>query len=202
MKKDLGISVDKFHEFVDNNSMTKRKPRVVNLYGGPGTGKSIAAAGTFAIAKLLGANTELITEYAKDATWEQRSEKLFKSQEYIFGKQHFRVSRVADQVDFVITDSPILMGAVYMPPDFPMPSLRQTIYEAQDNYDSINILLKRSGAYQQDGRSQSLAEAEEKDRQIEALLIDRGVEYTTIKFDRKTPFRIINILRDRGWIKT
>lgn len=202
MKKDLGISVDKFHEFVDNNSMTKHKPRVVNLYGGPGTGKSIAAAGTFAIAKLLGANTELITEYAKDATWEQRSEKLFKSQEYIFGKQHFRVSRVADQVDFVITDSPILMGAVYMPPDFPMPSLRQTIYEAHDNYDSINILLKRSGAYQQDGRSQSLAEAEEKDRQIEALLIDRGVEYTTIKFDRKTPFRIINILRDRGWIKT
>lgn len=40
----------------------------VNLYGGPGSGKSTTAAGVVSQLKLLSINAELVTEYAKDLT--------------------------------------------------------------------------------------------------------------------------------------
>ena len=133
--------------------------KVINLFAGPGTGKSTTCAATFAELKYLGVNTEMVTEYAKDAVWERRGEKLFRAQEYIFGKQHFRLSRVADEVDFAITDSPLLLSLVYMPEDFYLPTLRQTIKEAHDRYESINIFLNRNKPYNPKGRTQNENEA-------------------------------------------
>lgn len=42
---------------------------VVNLYGGPGVGKSTGAAYVFARLKEAGVVAELVTEFAKDLTW-------------------------------------------------------------------------------------------------------------------------------------
>ena len=41
---------------------------IINLFGGPGTGKSTGAAYIFAKLKMCGVNCELITEFAKDMT--------------------------------------------------------------------------------------------------------------------------------------
>ena len=41
---------------------------VINLFGGPGCGKSTGAAYVFSKLKMLGVNAELTSEYAKDKT--------------------------------------------------------------------------------------------------------------------------------------
>lgn len=46
--------------------------KVINLFGGPGIGKSTLAAGLFEHMKIAGFNVELVNEYAKDMVWEQR----------------------------------------------------------------------------------------------------------------------------------
>lgn len=43
---------------------------VINLFGGPSTGKSTTAAEIFVYLKKKKINCEYITEYAKDKTWE------------------------------------------------------------------------------------------------------------------------------------
>ena len=85
---------------------------IVNLYGAPGAGKSTGAAYVFSQLKMRGINAELVTEFAKDKVWEE-SKAVFQNQAYIFGKQYFRISRVQDKVDVVITDSPILLSPFY-----------------------------------------------------------------------------------------
>ncbi len=49
----------------------KNETLVINMFAGPGAGKSTLAAGTFFRLKCLGVNAEIAPEYAKDLVWEE-----------------------------------------------------------------------------------------------------------------------------------
>jgi hypothetical protein len=85
---------------------------VVNLFGGPGVSKSTNRALVFAKLKLAGMNVEEAPEFAKELVWEGRH-KALRYQQYIIGKQMWRVERLRGEVDVVVTDSPILFGLIY-----------------------------------------------------------------------------------------
>jgi adenylate kinase family enzyme len=68
------------------------KTLVVNLFAGPGSGKSTFCASVFAKLKILGIDSEMSLEYAKDIVWEESYQKL-DHQIYIFGKQLHRLQR-------------------------------------------------------------------------------------------------------------
>ena len=88
------------------------KALVINLFGGPGCGKSTTMARLFADLKARGFNVEMVSEFAKDLVYEQRQETM-KDELYIFAKQHHRLFRVADKVDIIITDRPLLLTNIY-----------------------------------------------------------------------------------------
>ena len=101
------------------------KPIVLNFFGGPGTGKSTGAAYVFALLKMAGVNAELVTEAAKDLTWEEAFKNL-RDQPYVFGKQAHRLFRCADMVDIIVTDSPIFLSATSITPKTPRASITAT----------------------------------------------------------------------------
>jgi nicotinamide riboside kinase len=174
------------------------KTKVINLFGGPGTGKSTTAAAIFAELKFRGVNCEYVQEYAKDKAWEFGTNhlgvpKVFQAQEYIFGKQHFRIRRCAADVDVVITDCPLFLGLVYMPDDFPIPSLRMAIREAYDMYDNLNIFLVRNKPYNPKGRFQDEDRAKELDIDVKKMLDGQGVPYHVIPCGRESIQEIIDL---------
>lgn len=178
-----------------------QKPRVINLYGGPGSGKSTTRAALFSELKYREIEIEEILEYAKDATWERRGKKLFRAQDYIFGKQHFRLANVVDEVNLIVTDSPILMTLAYITPEWPMPSLRNVVYEAYAQYDNLDIYIDRGRSYDPKGRNQTMQEAIEIDNKILSLLEERSTGYQRLKFSRSNAVEIIELLKDKKWIK-
>lgn len=134
--------------------MEKKKTLVVNLYGGPGTGKSTMAGLLFSKLKNLGINCEVATEYAKDLTW-QRSWDLLKNQVHVFGEQHRRVFTLLDQVDVIVTDAPILCSIPYSD-NKPLHALIVSEYQKCRNFD---VFLNRVKPYNPSGRSQTLEQA-------------------------------------------
>ena len=48
-----------------------RKTLVINLFGGPGVGKSTMCASIFSKLKILGFECEMATEYVKDIVFEE-----------------------------------------------------------------------------------------------------------------------------------
>jgi nicotinamide riboside kinase len=179
--------------------MAPSKPKVLNLFAGPGAGKSTIAASLFSELKFRGVSTEYVQEFAKDVVWEKRGVKILQAQDYIFSKQHFRISRVADEVDIVITDSPILLSMAYCQPDY-LPSLKSVIKEAYDLYDNMNFFIHRNKAYDTRGRMQTFDEAKEKDRQILNLLYENNISPFHIEYGRGNAETIIEIMQEQKWL--
>lgn len=155
----------------------KRTP-VVNLLGGPGTGKSTTAAFLFALLKGEGVNAELITEFAKDLTWEGRDAALA-FQPYVTAKQMWRQHRVDGKVDVIITDSPIILGLVYQGEGCTT-SFQNFVTETYRNYRNLTIFLKRNPdvhPYNPIGRNQTEEEALIKDEEILNMLRKYGIPY-------------------------
>lgn len=129
---------------------------IVNLFGVPGAGKSTGAAYIFSRLKMLGVNAELVTEFAKDKVWEN-NEEVFNNQAYIFGKQSFKISRCANKVDVIITDSPLPLSIFY-------------------NHDPFT----RTKPYNPIGRQQTEKESDEMKKPLVDLLTQRGITYQEI----------------------
>lgn len=173
--------------------MHNKNLTVINLWGGPGTGKSTTAAGLFNLMKLKKHNVELVTEYAKQMVWERQHHTVFKNQILMLAKQDQKQRVLVDQMDFCITDSPILMGLTYAPEDYYV-NFEPLIKEVFDSYNNINIFLRRVKEYNPVGRNQTEQEAIEKDLEIKNLLDSHGISYTVVKADEIAHEEIYNII--------
>lgn len=150
---------------------------IVNLFAGPGAGKSTTAAGVFYKLKSLGKNVELVTEVAKDFTWANRHYCL-RCQPLIFGKQLYRLERLIDKVDVVITDSPILLSIVYAG-QYPK-SFIDFATDVFNTFDNVNYLLNRKKEYVPIGRRQSAESSMALDVTIRALLEAMYIDYDVV----------------------
>lgn len=152
-------------------------PLVINFMAGPGAGKSTTAAAVFSLIKLHNVNSELVTEIAKDFTWEQRL-KTLRNQYYVWAKQQHRFWRVKDDVDVIVTDSPLFFSLVYgeQKPD----SFYQLVMEEFNSYENLNYYIKRVKPYQEKGRNQTEEEAKNLDDIIKFKLSENNIEYTEI----------------------
>lgn len=155
--------------------------KVINLLGGSGLGKSTTAAGLFYHMKLKGINCELVREYVKNWAWEGKSIKLY-DQSYIFGKQSNYESKLYGKVDYIITDSPLLLGTIYESfyngDSVISESVKKFIKLAENNnVEYINILLERHKPFDTRGRYETKETAEKVDKYIENFLNKENIKY-------------------------
>lgn len=150
---------------------------IINIYAGPGAGKSTTAASVFAVMKTVGYSVELITEWVKEQCW--RGEPIDDFEDlYITTSQLRRESACYGKVEYIVTDSPIGLGAVFermhpKPGDrHPMLDMVREIEKRQDyaGIKRVNCLLKRSKPFQQAGRYHTEEQSRQVDRHCEEFL--------------------------------
>ena len=166
--------------------------RVINFYGGPGSGKSTMAAALFADLKFRGVNCELVTEYAKEKVWELGDTQaagalVFNAEDYLFSKQHYRLRRCEGRVDVIITDSPLLQKLIYID-KCDLPSLRPVILDAYALYDNHDFFVVRAKLYNPKGRYQTEDQARVMDGVIREKLATCTLHHglTDINYGRWT----------------
>lgn len=174
--------------------MSVPKALVVNLFGGPGTGKSTTASGVFERLKTNGTACELVHEFAKDLTWEGRDEAL-NFQPYIFGKQAYHVHRLINKTRVIITDSPILLSShIYSRPfkGYSQSGLMQLGLETFNGWNTLNFFLERNLAlhpFVAAGRNQDEAESVKLDVQIKNMLERNNIVHYTLPITKAGPHR-------------
>lgn len=153
--------------------------QVINLFGAPGAGKSTLAAKLFALMKESYMNVELVTEYAKDLHYDGVKNEDYE-QSIVFAEQHKRVKRLIGKVDFVITDSPLMLSAFYsLKTDYPA-SFADFALELSQRYNNINLLIKRNHQYDPSGRFQDEAGSDAIHEELELYLNENHIKYKMV----------------------
>lgn len=164
--------------------MQMNKMLNINLFGGPGCGKSTTAAGIFYKLKFEGYNVEYVNEFAKELTYGKDFKKLT-DQLLIFGEQHHRNYKLIDQVDIIVNDSPFIMGLTYLQKHEHLPEdeFKALIVKMFKSYNNLNFFIERNEKqeYSEIGRNQNFSEAVKKDKEIKDLLTNNCIEYINIK---------------------
>ena len=173
---------------------------IINLFGGPCTGKSTVAAGVFFELKKKRIQCELVPEVAKALTWENRQQAL-RNQLYVVGEQMQCIERCTDEVEVVVMDTSLLLGAIYQPPHYPT-SFSDALLDLYNQMDNINFELKRAFPYDPVGRNQTAEEAAAIDPLVPEWLTKHHVAYESLMArhpdsasDEYTHFIVGDVLR-------
>lgn len=200
LNANLDLNADKYSSFVEQHRQLiqnkkeqyqNRTTVVVNAFGGAGAGKTVACMDVCQQLKKKGYNAEYVSEYCKELVYEN-SDMLSgtpDNQFEILKEQMRRMDRMIGQVDFIVTDSPILLNSVYN--KALTPEYEQMVQELFHDYDNFTFFVERDTShYQTEGRIHTLAESMEKDKQIKQMLHDNDIYFGT--YNHETIDKIVD----------
>lgn len=170
---------------------------LVNLYGAPGTGKSTGAAYIYSKLKLEEVNCELATEFAKDMVWDENKKAIY-NQAYVFGNQYYRISRLENEVDVVITDSPILLSIIYNKDRRLGKEFTDLVKSVSLSYENrLDILFKRVKQYKTTGRLHNEEQSDKLYDEIKDLLDTVNPEYEIVEATQDGYEEVIRMIKDK-----
>ena len=142
----------------------KKQTLVINLIGGPCSGKSTISAELFARLKKMGIHCELVTEYIKDRIYEE-NKTMPLNQIAIFGMEHYNISNKIGKVDVIIHDGSFINNIIYKNEDnLEFDSL---IIGEYKKFNNLDFFIKRGNIEFEDyGRIHNLKQSKELDRII------------------------------------
>ena len=158
-----------------------QKTKVINLYAGPGAGKTTAALQICLELKKLGINAEYVSEFAKDLIYDGKEEML-KDQRYVTDGQYERLNRLRGKVDVIVTDSPLLLGQVYGKKSVDK-EYKDEIRKRYDSFDNYNAFIVRGNNFTQKGRVHNLEESKQLDADVLQMLSDNKIFHGYYKQD-------------------
>ncbi len=175
------------------------KKTVINIYGGPGVGKSTTALHLVAELKKRGINADYVSEYAKELVYAKSFSKLdgsVQNQREIFHKQKSRLDITLEGVEVAVTDAPLLLNAVYLKEK--SNSYTQDVLKKYNEYKNFNIVIERdlSAPFEPEGRIHNLEESIEKDAEMISMLSTNQIPFQ--RFNRNDIAAIADTISNAG----
>lgn len=173
---------------------------IINVLGGPGVGKTTIASDLFVRFKRKELDVEIVSEFAKELVWEKRNE-AFDDRLYMHAEQNHRLMMMNGNLDYIITDSPLILTSVYN--HFYLEDKHTKEYNKMiddvtlqtfNSYNNITFLIERETGYDTNGRRESLDEAKAIDERIIKYLEDNNIQYIKIKDRENAADEIIKYL--------
>lgn len=157
---------------------------IVNLFGGPGSGKTTLSLDICSYFKKKNVNTELVREYVKEWAYEGRKFGKY-DQFYFLGKQAKKESMLYGKVDLVVTDSPLLIAGFYAEfindLRFVTDAALGFMKEAEkEGHIYLNFFLPRRTIYEANGRFQNEDDAKKIDDAQRQYLVKNNVIFTDL----------------------
>lgn len=174
-----------------------KTPKVINLFGASGSGKSTTALGLTYMLRLKGYKAEYVSEYAKDLVAEESVHKL-KHQLYVFAKQLKKVDVLLNkELDYIVTDSPTLLSYFYGEKfQVNLDGFKELVLSSFKSTPQLNIFLKRTLPFDETLRLQTAEESDRDSSDLLKILNDCEISFITLNSDGDTVNNILNHLEN------
>jgi tRNA uridine 5-carbamoylmethylation protein Kti12 len=176
--------------------------KIVNLMGGPGTGKTSIASGLVYELKKRHISCDAPYEFPKILAWDENHSAI-KDQLYVIANQHRGIVKSWGKVDYIILDSPIILSLIYKnyykgteyPSTLYKESFDKMVLDIHLQYDNTTILLKRgNGIHNEKERYQNLEQSIDLDNLIKNMMDINELQYTEIEVNDDTVNNILKLL--------
>ena len=152
---------------------------VINLIGGPCSGKSTVAAELFARLKKMGIHCELVSEYIKDRIYEE-NKTMPNNQIAIFGMEHYNISTKIGKVDVIVHDGSFLNNVIYKVGE--NKEFDDLIISEYKKFTNLDFFIKRGNIEFEDyGRIHNLKQSKELDKIIKETYERYGLSYIEVE---------------------
>lgn len=172
---------------------------VINFVGAPSSGKSLMSALLFAELKMLHKTAEYVQEYAKMLVWQGRLDELA-NQYNVTSEQYRMLQSVKGKVQYVCTDSPLVLGLFYnrYHPDnvCDIQKTERMILNRISEFRNIYIFIERNQEYpyETEGRIHTEEQSRDIDQQLKLLLNEFNIPYKTFLSDRSNVPEILDYI--------
>ena len=168
---------------------------LINFIGQPSSGKTSLSAKLFARLKELELDAEYVYEYVKGWAWEGKKIGKF-DQFYIFGKETHNQSKLFNKVDYVISDSPVMLTAFYhfyYNGDNALKEVCKDFYKLTDEagVKVLNFYLPRKKKYNPKGRFQTQEQADQLAKDLLVWLDNEGYSYEVLDCSEEERVEIV-----------
>lgn len=150
-----------------SKDIEKKETLIVNVIGGPCSGKSTVTAELFARLKKMGIKCELCPEYIKDRIYEE-NKTMIVNQIALFGMEVYGLEVKLNKVDVIIHDGSLINNIVYDRSN--NKDLHEFILKQYKKYNNLDFFLNRGTLEFEDyGRIHNLDESKEIDNILKTI---------------------------------
>lgn len=170
----------------------------INIYGGPSSGKSTLAAQIYATLKVLNQKVELVREYAKELVYQEIDMKTLNEKErlIILAEQFRREDLLKKNIDFLITDSPMMLTAYFHSHEY-----AKEIVLRHLNKNEVHLWAERPEKFESAGRSHNEEQSKQIDIEMKKFLSESSIELTEVNGDPEERIKkVLDILKNKGLI--
>ncbi len=156
---------------------------IINLIGGPCSGKSTIAAELFSHLKKMGIVCELVTEYIKERIYEENKTIPY-NQIAIFGAQHYSITNKIGKVQCIIQDGSFLNNIIYTKENTGEDNfeLYNLIISEYKKFNNIDFFIDRGTLpFNTDGRIHNLEQSLRMDDKIKETYNKYGFNYISVE---------------------
>lgn len=152
---------------------------IINLIGGPCSGKSTIAAELFARLKKMGIRCELVSEYIKERIYEE-NKTMPLNQIAIFGMEHYAISNKIGKVNVIIHDGSFINNIIYKAED--NPEFDKLIISEYKKFNNLDFFIKRGNIeFENYGRIHNLEQSKELDYKIQAIYFHYNLNFIEVE---------------------
>ena len=170
---------------------------VVNLLGGPGCGKSTAMAGVFNEMKVLGVNAEECSEWIKEKVYDGDAYP-FENQIYTFAQQLRKQDAMDGKVDYIVSDSPLILSAFYGSDKYSRPEFNELVLAEFKRFNNLNVFIERPLGFQEEGRVHSQDESVAIDKRIKEYMNKHKIPFVTVQADKDIVQNILHAVAEHN----